>query len=483
MKNQIIPVSAVHLFVGIGFVFLFFTNRLQAQQIQWASKVIQFSSDLGGKQNGIKRILGKPDAFPQGGSSANAWTPKNALDGKEVIEVGFEKPQPVKQIAVFENTNAGCTYKIDVDTGSGKYETVWTRTRDWKKPAYKTTLSTDRSYYFKKKRRKIEEAPELIHPGIEYAILDNVASNVVAIKVYFSFAILPGQKQIDAIGISDSEVPIEAKINTSEVLESVQNPIILPLGALIPSNPVVSFDGQKIFFTDRTSEKERIFSCSKTTEGKWSKPVEELSALSQNENYNYLLAHQPHFILRGGMPYNRGTCETGYEFLNAGYQSMGLLKIAAYNNYDTTSSASITADQEMIVMGIETDMTQGGMDLYFAKRKEDGTYGLLQNMGKTINSAADEGMPFLLSDQKTLLFSSNGFSSFGDFDLYVTHRLDDTWKKWSEPVNLGSKINSFDYEGSCFYDEKSEILYFTKWVDNKPTLSFVALPLASLIQF
>ncbi len=88
-------------------------------------KLIKFSSDLGGKQNGIKRILGKPDVFPQGGSSANAWMPKNALDGKEVVEVGFEKPQTVKQVAVFENLNSGCVVKISVDNGSGKYETVW----------------------------------------------------------------------------------------------------------------------------------------------------------------------------------------------------------------------------------------------------------------------------------------------------------------------------------------------------------------------
>ena len=39
-----------------------------SQQVQFASKVLKFSSDLGGKQNGIKRILGKPDAFPQCGN-------------------------------------------------------------------------------------------------------------------------------------------------------------------------------------------------------------------------------------------------------------------------------------------------------------------------------------------------------------------------------------------------------------------------------
>ncbi|WP_310380097.1 hypothetical protein [Flavobacterium sp.] len=464
------------------FAIFFVLSSSQAQQIQWASKVIKFSSDLGGKQNGIKRILGKPDAFPQGGSSANAWTPKKALDGKEVIEVGFEKPQTVKQIAVFENLNAGCVYKIEVDNGSGNYETVWTRTRDWKTPIYKSTLTTDRSYYFKKKRRKVHEVPDVINPGIEYAILDNAVSGVVAVKVFFSFALIPGQKQIDAIGISDSEVPIEAKINTNSIFERLANPEIIVLGDLIPSNPVVSFDGQKLFFSERTNDKERMFSCSKETNDKWSNPVEEDQALNQNATYNYILAHQPSFILKGGLGYNRGTTDCGYEFLDANYQSTGLLKITAFNNYDETTSASITNDQKILVMGIETDMTQGGMDLYFTNRKEDGTFGFLQNMGKIINSAADEGMVYLLSDQKTLLFSSNGFSSFGDYDIYVTHRLDDTWKKWSEPVNLGGKINSSDYEGSCFYDEKSETLYYTKWVNDKPTLSFVKIPLTDLTQ-
>ena len=91
------------------------------------------------------------------------------------------------------------------------------------------------------------------------------------------------------------------------------------------------------------------------------------------------------------MIYNRGTGASGYEFLDTNFKTTGLLKIAAFNNYDDNSSASITTDKKIVVMGIETDFTQGGMDLYFATQKEDGTYGLLQNMGKSINSAADEG--------------------------------------------------------------------------------------------
>ena len=236
------------LFILFSIFFSLFAA--EAQQVQWASKVIKYSSDLGGKQNGIKRILGKPDAFPQGGSSANAWTPKNALDGREVVEVGFEKPQTVKQIAVFENLNTGCVIRIQVDNGSGKYETVWTRKRDWKTPSFKTTIPADHAYYYNRKRRKVQEAPDVaVNSGIEYAILDAPVSDVVAVKVEFSFALIPGQKQIDAIGISDTSEPILAKINTIDTFEKLSNSEEIYKNDLVQKNPALSPDGHQLFFT------------------------------------------------------------------------------------------------------------------------------------------------------------------------------------------------------------------------------------------
>ena len=371
-------------------MFLFFAVSVQAQQVQWASKAIKFSSDLGGKQNGVKRILGKPDAFPQGGPSPNAWMPKQALDGYQYVEVGFEQPQTVKQVAVFENLNAGCVVRIAVDNGSGKYQTVWSRKVNYKTPTFRASIPADRKYYFKRKRRKVQEAPDVLNPGVENAILENAVSGVVAVRLEFNFALLPGQKQIDAIGISDSETPIQATINTTSGFDNLPTPEILPTGNLSASCAILSPDGQKLFFTDETNEKEQIYSCTKQANGKWSVPVAESPLLSANENFNYIVGYHPDFILKGGMLYNKGTGETGYEFLDKNYQSKGLLKITAYANYDTTSSASITPDGKILVMGIETDMTQGGHDLYFTTRKEDGTYGFLQNMGKVINSAGEE---------------------------------------------------------------------------------------------
>lgn len=465
---------------------LFFSlSSVQAQQIQWASKLIKFSTDLGGKQNGIKRILGKPDSFPQGGSSANAWMPKNALDGKEVVEVGFEKPQTVKQVAVCENLNAGCVVKISVDNGSGNYETVWVRKRDWRTPTFKSTATADHAYYFGRKRRKVQEVPNVFNPGIEYAVLENAVANVVAIKVEFNFALLPGPKQIDAIGISDSEKPIEIKINSNSAFENLPNPESLEFDNSEVSNVIVSQDGQKIFYSAFAENKDVVFLSHKQADGKWAKPALAEPSLSLNDEYNYLEFYSDKFILKGGVEYTKNTTETGFEFLenkNGSFQSLKPLKIAAYNNYDKTADLTMTNDGKILIMGIETDFTQGGTDLYFANQKEDGTYGLLQNMGKIINSAADEGMPQLLSDNKTLLFSSIGFSSYGNYDIYVSYRLDDSWKKWSEPINLGNKINSDSFEGSPFYDETTEMLYFTRVVEGKSSISRVKIPKKELVK-
>ncbi|WP_298221127.1 hypothetical protein [Flavobacterium sp.] len=455
-----------------------------AQQIQWAHKLIKYSSDLGGKQYGIKRILGKPDAFPQAGNSPNAWAPKKALDGYEIVELGFEKPQSVKQIAVFENLNAGCVVKIGVDTGSGKYETVWTRKSDWKTPTFKATLPADRAYYYKRKRRKIQDAPELLNPGVEHALLNQMVSNVVAVKIEFNFALLPGQKQIDAVGISDSDAPLNAQINTGSTFELLPKAEELTMVDTDISAIEVADDGKRLFFTSNDGQKDQVYCANRNPDGNWSAPKLEVS-LSENDSFNFVEYASPTYVLKGGNRYETGTGETGfqlYKLNNGAFEPADPIKITAYANYGETADATVTADLKTIVLAVESDFTQGGSDFYFANQKSDGTYGLLQNMGKAINSADDEITPQLLSDQKTLLFSSCGFSSFGNYDIYVSYRLDDSWKNWSEPVNLGSKINGDGFEGGPFYDEPSQQLYFTKSVDGKLKLHAVKIPIKDLMK-
>jgi len=119
--------------------------------------------------------------------------------------------------------------------------------------------------------------------------------------------------------------------------------------------------------------------------------------------------------------------------------------------------------------------------LYFTKVKEDSTYSFLQNLGKNINSANEECAPFLCDDEKVLIFASNGFSDYGDYDLFYTVRLDDTWKKWSDPINLGPKINTNSSEVSMFYDDESENLYYVGYKDEAYHLLKIGLPKKLLV--
>lgn len=466
------------------FLLIWVSQPIFSQQIQWAHSLIKYSSDLGGKQYGIKRILGKPDVFPTGGYSPNAWSPKNALDGREVIIVGLEKPQTVKQVAIFENLNAGCVTKISLSTDGEKFETVWTRKPDYQTPVFRTTLATDRSYYFGRKRRKVEDIPEVINPGIEHAFLDKAYSQITAVKVELNFALIPGGKQLDAIGVSDSDQPIVAVINTKANFENLAPSREIFDSSFHVSSVCISIDGSTLFAnTILDSGIFEIYSYVKNEMGNWVQNKKEAQIIDQ-DGYNFVEFANAHFLLKGGSTYSKGNNETGFELFtieNGNFISKGPFKVAAYNNYHDYADASITSDLKVLVMAIETDFSQGGSDLYFAFQKEDGTYGFLQNMGKNINSAAEEFNPQLLSDQKTLLFASDGYSGFGNFDLYVSYRLDDTWKNWSIPVNLGSQINSAEFEESPYYDETSQTLYYTTFSDNQSIIKSLVFPKKDII--
>jgi hypothetical protein len=450
---------------------------MQAQQVQFASSLGKYSSDLGGKQNGIKRILGIPDAFPQGGSSPNAWSPKNSLSPSESVTVGFDHPQTVKQVAVFENLNAGCLVRIQTDSGDGKFKTLWSRPVSYK-TTYAAAMPADRRFYYNRKRRKIQAAPNVsANASVEYAVFDAPVPNVAAVRLEFNFSLLPGEKQIDAIAISDSEAPVTAKINSSPELGALADPDLVDTGNLAVANPMLSADGNTLYLSVYDADKQSIYAAARSGDH-WSgfQPADAL--LSDNDTFNSIEACGENFILKGGVPYRRGTGECGFEFLekkDGQYYSSGQIRIAGYNNYDDTADAT-TTDGGKLILALETDFTQGGSDLYLAARKEDGSYGLLENLGKAINSAADEAMPQLLHDNRTLIFSSNGFSGYGDYDLYVTRRLDDSWKKWSAPVNLGGKINGPGFDGSPHYDEKNEILYYIRGSGDGTKLFRIGLP-------
>jgi len=92
---------------------------VMAQEVQWASEVIEFSTQLSEYQYAATQVLGEPDVLPDFGDNPNAWLPSRP-DRTAFVKVGFERPMMVRQIAVAESFNPGALYQIFLYDDNGQ---------------------------------------------------------------------------------------------------------------------------------------------------------------------------------------------------------------------------------------------------------------------------------------------------------------------------------------------------------------------------
>jgi Tol biopolymer transport system component len=101
----------------------------------------------------------------------------------------------------------------------------------------------------------------------------------------------------------------------------------------------------------------------------------------------------------------------------------------------------------------------GGEDLFYSELK-NGSYQEPINLGDSINTAMDEFNAFIEPSGKYIIFTSTGWGTgYGGGDLWISFRKDN--KDWSQPLNMGGKVNSpfFEYCPSLTPDGK--YLFFT----------------------
>lgn len=82
---------------------------------------------------------------------------------------------------------------------------------------------------------------------------------------------------------------------------------------------------------------------------------------------------------------------------------------------------------------------QGGMDIWYAQLKSNGTYERPKNIS-AINSMENEITPWYDVDSSKLYFSSNWHFGFGGYDVFSSRVLDKF--QFSKPSNVGIPINN-----------------------------------------
>ena len=100
---------------------------------------------------------------------------------------------------------------------------------------------------------------------------------------------------------------------------------------------------------------------------------------------------------------------------------------------------------DVIVISYAGPKSLGEEDLYVSI-KEDEKWTEPIHLGSKINSSGFEISPFLSNENDTLYFSTNGRGGQGDADIFYALRNSDSWTDWSSPVNIGSQINSAKFD-------------------------------------
>ena len=419
---------------GISFLVLLSNNTALAQpKIQWASKVLGFSSERvdiynPGPQFRAVQILGKPNIYTFRETAA-AWTPEQADNFKnEFIKVAFATPSITSNIMIVENLNPGAITQVF---------------------AYD---STDTEYIIHENNNHTIEAK-----GRFWNIsITKTNYKVHAIKVVLNPYLVKGFNQIDAIGISEENTKLDNTLNLPDALP--KKTIRENLGKSINSDtrevaPVISNDGKRIFFTREGHKKnigklkkQDIWVAESIKENKWSEAQNIGSPINTDEhnaiattsldgNTLYLLnVYLPDKKFKPGLSKSK--------FQNGKWSFPKEVKIKDYYTTSSYTEFSISSNEQVLIIAAQRKDGFGQKDLYVSFLENDSTWSKPINLGNTINTAENESSPFLAADSKTLYFSTSGLPGYGDNDIFMTRRLDNTWTNWSEPLNLGNKINT-----------------------------------------
>lgn len=220
---------------------------------------------------------------------------------------------------------------------------------------------------------------------------------------------------------------------------------------------LISQDGRTLYVTRKDhpgnigGKNDDIWVSTLDDEGNW-KELENFGKPLNNSGNNSIISVSPDgntFLVMNHYSYD-GSSNIGSGISLTNRVSYGLqvphkIEIKNYVNESDYAEYCLAPNKKALVMAIKTKDSYGGRDLYVSFDKK-GEFTEPMNLGPDINSFGDEISPFLASDNKTLYFSSDGRPGYGNNDIFVSKRLDDTWKKWSEPKNLGPEINSSDWD-------------------------------------
>jgi len=298
---------------------------------------------------------------------------------------------------------------------------------------------------------------------------NKIVSNKV--KIVLKNDVVWGHNYIDAVGIADDDKDYSPKINLPDNLEfkSSRN-----MGSNINTErsdryPIVSADGKTLFFT-RThyistngKNKNTDIYVSYLKNNVWT-IAKNIGKPLNNDKSNYVISTSPDgntVYLAGnyikGSSNNKGISYSYKKGKSWTYPQRMLIK-----NFEYTGKFIeyfVSANRNILLIASKHKDSHGNKDLYYSTLLNDSVWSEPINLGTDLNTTGIESYPYLASDNKTLYFTSDGHPGYGEADIYFSKRIDTTWNNWTTPINLGIPFNSLGWDGGISIPYKANKAY------------------------
>ncbi|MGB3617921.1 MAG: OmpA family protein [Catalinimonas sp.] len=410
-----------------------------AQVVQWATAV----DYVYGTPNGAaEQVLGPPDARPFGQPSEKALK-LNRKRGTGTVRVRFDHPTQVRQVVVVESYLPGSVQKVKLFDELGRSYPIWEQPSG------------------------VDLRPE--QQRVLNLMVSETPYEVTKVEVTLSTFHLDDWAQIDAIGISTSDQPYTldsyAETRRRSSARAPENKFVsqrISVGDGVNSryaeiNPVISPDGKTLYFarqghpenTGGRRAGQDIWQSTRQADGSWS-AARNVGPPLNNEMHNGVAAVSPDgktlLLLNRYLP--NGQVEPGVSLAHRegnGWSEPVAQHIEDYQNQSEYVNYFLADGGRVLLMAVERPGGRGDLDLYVSISAEENYWSKPRHMGD-LNTPRADFAPFLAADGKTLYFASEGYDGYGGSDIYFTKRLDDTWRRWSKPKNLGGQINTPDWD-------------------------------------
>jgi outer membrane protein OmpA-like peptidoglycan-associated protein len=236
-------------------------------------------------------------------------------------------------------------------------------------------------------------------------------------------------------------------------------------------NPVVSTDGKTLYFTKiipaygfGEADRQEIWSSKLEANGKWSK-AERMPSNLNISNYSSVLSvsGDGNTLLVNGIYNKKGNLwmKRGMSTITKSDESWGIpqrVKISKFSkkNKGLYSNAFMSYDGNFMVMAYTKGYNRKNLNIYLSEKR--GTKWKAAKKIKSLSKKGSNEAPSLSPDNKTIYFTKKKGATA---DIYASNRLDESWKKWSEPKRLSDTINSGKWDSYFKTNAKGSYAFYS----------------------